>query len=129
MPFFRRPIALAVMAATIYGVSSLYTNHITGSGQHLAIAGQTEVNDSDLALFRSTFGLSATLPVRHLVPNSGSIVYTEGDIAKELLRIADADHADLLVVGRSTKVRHHLAGSLGRRLVGRRGAPIVVVVP
>jgi nucleotide-binding universal stress UspA family protein len=58
-----------------------------------------------------------------------AFVHTQGDTAKELLRIANADHADLLVVGRSTKARHHLAGSLGRRLVGRRGAPIVVVVP
>jgi len=58
-----------------------------------------------------------------------AFVYTQGDTARELLRIANADHADLLVVGRSTKARHHLAGSLGRRLVGRRDAPIIVVVP
>lgn len=58
-----------------------------------------------------------------------TFVCTHGDTAKELLKIANADHADLLVVGRSTKARHHLAGSLGRRLVGKRGAPIVVVVP
>ncbi len=58
-----------------------------------------------------------------------AFVHTQGDTAKELLRIAQADQADLLVVGRSTKARHHIAGSLGRRLVGSRGAPIVVVVP
>jgi nucleotide-binding universal stress UspA family protein len=58
-----------------------------------------------------------------------AFVYTQGDTAKELLRVANADQADLLVVGRSTKARHHLAGSLGRRLVGRGGAPIIVVVP
>jgi nucleotide-binding universal stress UspA family protein len=58
-----------------------------------------------------------------------AFVHTQGDAAKELLRIAQADQADLLVVGRSTKARHHIAGSLGRRLVGSRGAPIVVVVP
>jgi nucleotide-binding universal stress UspA family protein len=58
-----------------------------------------------------------------------AFVHTQGDTARELLRIANADHADLLVVGRSTKARHHIAGSMGRRLVGRRGAPIVVVVP
>jgi nucleotide-binding universal stress UspA family protein len=56
-------------------------------------------------------------------------LHTQGDTAKELLRVAHADHADLLVVGRSTKARHHLAGSLGRRLVGKRDAPIIVVVP
>ena len=58
-----------------------------------------------------------------------TFVHTHGDAATELLRIASSDHADLIVVGRSTKARHHLAGSLGRRLVGRRNAPIVVVVP
>jgi nucleotide-binding universal stress UspA family protein len=58
-----------------------------------------------------------------------TFVHTRGDAARELLRIANAAHADLVVVGRSTKARHHIAGSLGRRLVGRRGAPIVVVVP
>jgi nucleotide-binding universal stress UspA family protein len=58
-----------------------------------------------------------------------TFVRTQGDTAKELLRIANADHADLLVVGRSAKARHHLAGSLGRRLVGKRDAPIIVVVP
>ena len=56
-------------------------------------------------------------------------VHTQGDTARELLRVANAGHADLLVVGRSTKARHHLTGSLSRRLVGKRGAPIIVVVP
>jgi hypothetical protein len=37
--------------------------------------------------------------------------------------------ADLIVVGRSAKMLHHLAGSLGRRLVSRRDAPVIVVVP
>jgi nucleotide-binding universal stress UspA family protein len=58
-----------------------------------------------------------------------TFVHTQGDAATELLRIAGCDHADLIVVGRSTKARHHVAGSLGKRLVGRRNAPVVVVVP
>lgn len=56
-------------------------------------------------------------------------VHTHGNAAKELLRIARSHRADLIVVGRSTKARHQLAGSLGRRLVGKRGAPVIVVVP
>ena len=32
-------------------------------------------------------------------------------------------------VGRSARPLHHLAGSLGRRLTRKRGAPIVVIVP
>jgi nucleotide-binding universal stress UspA family protein len=58
-----------------------------------------------------------------------TFVHTRGDTATELLRIAGSDHADLIVVGRSIKARHHFAGSLGRRLVGRSNAPVVVVVP
>jgi nucleotide-binding universal stress UspA family protein len=57
-----------------------------------------------------------------------TFVHTRGDTATELLRVAGSFHADLVVVGRSTKARHHLAGSLGLRLVGRRNAPVIVVV-
>jgi nucleotide-binding universal stress UspA family protein len=58
-----------------------------------------------------------------------SFVHASGDAANELLRIAQAEHADLVVIGKSTKARHHVAGSLGRRLIGKRDAPVVVVVP
>jgi hypothetical protein len=37
--------------------------------------------------------------------------------------------ADVIAVGRSTKIRHRLAGSIGRRLLAKRGTPIIVVVP
>jgi len=37
--------------------------------------------------------------------------------------------ADLIVVGKSAKMLHHLAGSLGRRLVARNDAPVIAVVP
>jgi K+-sensing histidine kinase KdpD len=58
-----------------------------------------------------------------------AFVHVRGDTATELLRLAGEQHADQIVVGRSTKKRHHLAGSLGRRLVAMRKAPIIVVVP
>jgi K+-sensing histidine kinase KdpD len=58
-----------------------------------------------------------------------TFVHAHGDTATQLLRVARFDHADLIVVGRSAKVRHHLAGSLGRRLIGSRDAPVIVVVP
>lgn len=56
-------------------------------------------------------------------------VHARGDAAAELLRVAAAQNANLIVVGKSSKVLHHLAGSLGRRLIGKRNAPVVVVVP
>ena len=58
-----------------------------------------------------------------------TFVHAYGDPARELLRIAAEAGADLIVVGRSEKARHQLAGSLGRHLVVKRGAPVVVVVP
>lgn len=58
-----------------------------------------------------------------------TFLHTDGDAASELLRLATALHADQIVVGRSTKARRHLAASLGCRLVGKREAPVVVVVP
>jgi hypothetical protein len=37
--------------------------------------------------------------------------------------------ANLVVVGRSAKTMHHLAGSLSHRLTCRKDAPVVVIVP
>jgi nucleotide-binding universal stress UspA family protein len=58
-----------------------------------------------------------------------TFVHTHGNAASELLRLAAELHADQIVVGRSMKARHHLAASLGCRLVGKREAPVVVVIP
>ena len=58
-----------------------------------------------------------------------AFVHARGDPARELLRVAGALGADLIVVGRSVKARHQIAGSLGRCLIGKHGSPIVVVVP
>jgi nucleotide-binding universal stress UspA family protein len=52
-----------------------------------------------------------------------------GDPGQELLRIAEEVKADVIAVGRSTKIRHRLAGSVGRRLLAKRAMPIIVVVP
>jgi nucleotide-binding universal stress UspA family protein len=52
-----------------------------------------------------------------------------GDPVHALLSVARLAQADLVVVGRSAKMLHHVAGSAGRRLASRRDAPVVVVVP
>jgi subtilase family serine protease len=60
--------------ATIYDVNGLYNNGITGKGQAIAVAGQTDIvqYQSDIAHFRSLSGLDATnLPQQVVVPNSG----------------------------------------------------------
>jgi nucleotide-binding universal stress UspA family protein len=52
-----------------------------------------------------------------------------GDTANALTRVSRSMGADLIVVGKSSKILHHLAGSLGRRLASRHDAPAIVVVP
>ena len=58
--------------ATIYDLSPLYTAGIDGTGQKIAVAGQTAIYPADVATFRSTFGLPAAQPTDVLVPYSGN---------------------------------------------------------
>jgi nucleotide-binding universal stress UspA family protein len=56
-------------------------------------------------------------------------VSEHGDVTRALTSIARSLHANLVVVGRSAKLLHHLVGSLSHRLTCRHDAPVVVVVP
>src|SRR5206468_10466370 len=48
--------------AAIYNLTALYNAGIDGTGQKLAIVGQTDITLSDLAAFRSIFGLPPKAP-------------------------------------------------------------------
>ena len=72
--------------ATIYNVNPLYQAGITGSGQSIAIVGQTNIQMSDIENFRSTFGLPANDPQMVLVsgfPDPG-IISDEGEADLDL---------------------------------------------
>jgi nucleotide-binding universal stress UspA family protein len=56
-------------------------------------------------------------------------VTVHGDVTHALTNVARELNANLLVVGRSAKILHRLAGSLSHRLTSRSDAPVVVVVP
>ena len=56
--------------ATIYDLKPLYTAGIDGSGQKLVVAGQTQINLSDIEQFRTTFNLPPNDPQVTLVPNT-----------------------------------------------------------
>lgn len=58
-----------------------------------------------------------------------TFVCEHGDAAHCLTDVARRLHANFVVVGRSAKVFHHLAGSLSHRITSRNNAPVVVVVP
>ena len=48
--------------ATIYDITPLYNAGIDGTGQTIVIAGQTDIVLSDIAAFRTKFGLPANVP-------------------------------------------------------------------
>ena len=54
-------------------------------------------------------------------------VVRDGDRLKELAAVADAHHADAVIVGASTRLGSRLAGSLAVRLVRQRNWPVTVV--
>src|SRR4051794_33330230 len=58
-----------------------------------------------------------------------SFVVERGDVTRAVANVAKELNADLVVVGRSAKALHHIAGSLSHRLTCRNDAPVVVVVP
>ena len=58
-----------------------------------------------------------------------SFVAKHGDVTEAVTEVARELHANVVVVGRSAKMLHRLAGSISHRLTCRKDAPIVVVVP
>ncbi len=56
--------------ATIYDIGPLYQRGITGSGQKIAVVGQTDVHLSDIEHFRSLYGLPVNDPQLVLVAGS-----------------------------------------------------------
>ncbi len=65
--------------ATIYNLNELYDLGIDGTGQTIAVVGDSDVTLSNIATFRTLSGLSATLPTKLLVPGSGSAVVPSAD--------------------------------------------------
>ena len=58
--------------ATIYDVNALYNASKTGTGQKIAIVGQSTVNSTDLSNFRSAAGLSANPPTLTLIKGTAT---------------------------------------------------------
>jgi len=56
--------------ATIYNLNSLYAQGLDGSGQKIAVMGQTDINLTDIRTFRSLSGLPPNDPEVVLVPGS-----------------------------------------------------------
>jgi subtilase family serine protease len=71
--------------ATIYNVQAEYSQGYSGSGQTIAIVGQSAVVATDIANFRKALGLSVNAPSLNLVPGTGtSLVVTDDETESDL---------------------------------------------
>jgi uncharacterized protein (TIGR03437 family) len=73
--------------AAIYNFAPLYSAGIDGTGQKIAVAGQSQIQLSDVQHFRSEFGLAAKDPVVTLIPGSRDPGISRGDIDEAHLDI------------------------------------------
>jgi len=65
--------------ATTYDVKGLYSAGIDGTGQSIAVIGQSAIDPKDIENFESAAGLPKKDPVMVLVPGSGSSTVLAGD--------------------------------------------------
>ena len=65
--------------ATIYDINAAYNSGYTGSGQSIAVVGQSAVVVADIEAFQSAAGLTVKAPNITLVPSSGTSATVAGD--------------------------------------------------
>jgi len=67
---------------TIYDIKAAYSSGYTGTGQSIAVVGQSAIVVSDIEKFQSAAGLTVKDPILVLVPGSGSSATSSGDEAE-----------------------------------------------
>ncbi len=65
--------------STIYDVNALYKQGINGTGQSIAVAGQSAILVSDIEAFQNAAGLTVKDPTIIQVPNTGTSQVVSGD--------------------------------------------------
>ena len=73
--YFMTPLDVA----TVYDINAAYNAGFTGSGQTIAILGQSAIDTTDLTNFQTALGLPNKLPTQILVPGSGQSTAYAGD--------------------------------------------------
>jgi subtilase family serine protease len=73
--------------AAIYNLKALYSSGIDGSGQKIAVVGQSDIDATKIATFRAVSGLPASAPQVTLVPGSGDPGIVSGDVDEASLDI------------------------------------------
>jgi uncharacterized protein (TIGR03437 family) len=87
---------------TIYDLKPLWSRGYDGTGQKIVIAGQTQIDPSDIQTFRAKFQLPASDPTILLVPNTTDPGVSQNDVPEADLDLewagATAPHAQLIYV-------------------------------
>ncbi len=65
--------------ATIYDIKPAYSQGFTGTGQTIAIIGQSAIVSSDITTFQTLLGQTAKAPGTFLVPGTGTSAISLGD--------------------------------------------------
>lgn len=81
---------------TIYDINAVHSQGITGSGQSIAIVGQSAVVLSDIENFQSAAGLTKKDPTIVLVPGSGASAVFTGDESESDL---DLEYSNAIAPG------------------------------
>ncbi len=68
--------------ATIYNVQTLWNNGVDGTGETIAIVGDSNINLQDMAQFRSLFGLPANVP--NVIEPDGAVSVNSDEIEAAL---------------------------------------------
>ena len=68
--------------ATIYNVKAVYTAGFDGTGQQIAVVGQTAIDTTDIDSFRTASGLPAKNLQQILVPGSGNSAIFNSDLGE-----------------------------------------------
>ena len=111
--------------ATIYNLHALWASGIYGTGQKIAIMGQTDLILPDIATFRSVSGLPASVPTVVRVPGSPDPGIVSSDIVEANLDVqwagAVAPKATIIYVN-STNAFNSMGYAIGQNL-----APVISI--
>ncbi len=112
--------------ATIYNLKPLYSQGIDGTGQKIAVVGQTDLVMSDIATFRSLSGLPANNPQVVLVPGSTDPGVVSSEMGEADLDVewagAVAENATLIYVNSGNGVFDALQYAISQNI-----APVVSI--
>ncbi len=111
--------------ATIYDITPLYTAGIDGTGETIAVIGQTRINLPDIAQFRAFFNLPVNTPQTMLVPGKSDPGVSEDDLGEANLDVEWAG-----VTGRNAKILYVFslnAADAAQYAVDQNLAPVITM--